>query len=193
MFKGIISTTMQFFNSNPSGRILNRFAKDMGVIDELLPRVLLDAIHTNLNMIGAIILTAIVNPFFLIPVSFMILVFLSARKVYLKTSKNIKRLEGISKFKISLIGSIQHTNIFLYLAKSPVFTHLLVTMDGLPTIRANNAEDILIKEFDNHQDIHTSCWFMFISTSSAFGFSLDIMCFILVFLVTFSFLLIDIG
>lgn len=79
------------------------------------------------------------------------------------------------------------------LAKSPVFTHLSVTMDGLATIRANNAENLLIKEFDNHQDVHTACWFMFISTSSAFGFSLDIMCFIFVFLVTFSFLLIDTG
>lgn len=106
MFKGIISTTMQFFNTNPSGRILNRFAKDMGVIDELLPRVLLDAIHTNLNMIGAIILTSIVNPLFLIPIFFMVLVFLCARKVYLKTSKNIKRLEGISKFCCSVIEMI---------------------------------------------------------------------------------------
>lgn len=30
MFNGIISTTMHFFDTNPSGRILNRFAKDMG-------------------------------------------------------------------------------------------------------------------------------------------------------------------
>lgn len=110
MFKGLISTTMQFFNTNPSGRILNRFAKDMGVIDELLPRVLLDAIHTNLNMTGAIILTSIVNPLFLIPIFFMVLVFLCARKVYLKTSKNIKRLEGISKF-----CTINWTHIFLIL------------------------------------------------------------------------------
>lgn len=98
MFKGLVSATMQFFNTNPSGRILNRFAKDMGVIDELLPRVLLDAIQTNLNMTGAILLTSVVNPLFLIPIFLIILIFFCARKIYLKTSKNIKRLEGISKF-----------------------------------------------------------------------------------------------
>lgn len=30
MFEAIISTTMRFFHLNPSGRILNRFARDMG-------------------------------------------------------------------------------------------------------------------------------------------------------------------
>lgn len=100
MFRGIISTTMRFFNLNPSGRILNRFAKDMGVIDELLPRVLLDAIQTNLNMTGAIILTVVVNPISLLPISCIGFAFVAARNIYLRTSKNIKRLEGISEPKI---------------------------------------------------------------------------------------------
>lgn len=30
MFNGIISTKMRFFDTNPSGRILNRFSKDIG-------------------------------------------------------------------------------------------------------------------------------------------------------------------
>lgn len=101
MFHGIISSTMRFFNLNPSGRILNRFAKDLGVADELLPRVLLDAIQTNLNMAGAIILPAIVNPIFLVPISFIGVIFLVARNIYLRTSKNIKRLEGISELEIN--------------------------------------------------------------------------------------------
>lgn len=66
-------------------------------VDELLPRVLLDAIQTNLNMSGAIILTAIVNPMFLIPFSVVTILFLLARNIYVQTSKNIKRLEGISE------------------------------------------------------------------------------------------------
>lgn len=79
------------------------------------------------------------------------------------------------------------------LGRSPVFTHLSVSLDGLSTIRAFGAEDILVREFDNQQDTHTACWYMFISASSAFGFTLDVMCFVFVFVVTFSFLLIDTG
>lgn len=43
MFHCLLLAPMKFFNTNPSGRILNRFSKDIGAIDEILPRVLLDA------------------------------------------------------------------------------------------------------------------------------------------------------
>lgn len=74
-----------------------------------------------------------------------------------------------------------------------MFTHFSATLGGLSTIRAFNAEKILIQEFDSHQDTHTACWYMFISTSSAFGLTLDTMCVMFIFCVTFTFLLIDTG
>lgn len=33
MFNGIISTKLRFFDTNPSGRILNRFSKDIGWVE----------------------------------------------------------------------------------------------------------------------------------------------------------------
>lgn len=48
MFHSIIGTTMRFFDTNPSGRILNRFSKDMGSIDELLPKAILDAAQVSI-------------------------------------------------------------------------------------------------------------------------------------------------
>lgn len=162
---------MRFFDTNPAGRILNRFSKDMGAVDEFLPKAILDATQIILNMVGSVVVTAIVNPLFLVPVAVLAVVFGWVRKVYLKTSKNIKRIEGTTR--------------------SPVFTHISATLNGLSTIRAFGAQAVLIDEFDSHQDLHTSCWYMFISTSTAFGLSLDIMALVFVAVITFTFLLLD--
>lgn len=97
LFNNVIFSTMGFFNTNPSGRILNRFSKDIGAIDELLPKVVLDAAQIILLMFGSVILVALVNFYFLIPVAVIGCIFMILRTIFLKSSKNIKRLEGISK------------------------------------------------------------------------------------------------
>ncbi|XP_015437296.1 PREDICTED: probable multidrug resistance-associated protein lethal(2)03659 [Dufourea novaeangliae] len=170
-FSALIRTGMRFFDTNPSGRILNRFSKDMGAIDELLPKAILDAGQICMMMVGSLVVSCSVNPLFLIPILFLGFVFYWIRKVFLKTSKNIKRMEGVTR--------------------SPVFTHLNATLNGLSTIRAYCAQDILKKEFDKLQDVHTSTVYMYIVASTAFGFSLDVFCLVFISLVTFSFLLLE--
>lgn len=49
MFNCLLKTPMRFFDTNPSGRILNRFSKDTGVMDETLPKILSDAIQVSLT------------------------------------------------------------------------------------------------------------------------------------------------
>lgn len=44
LFRGIIRAKMFFFNNNPSGRILNRFSKDIGSIDVQLPVAMMDSL-----------------------------------------------------------------------------------------------------------------------------------------------------
>lgn len=168
-FEGLIRTGMRFFDTNPSGRILNRFSKDMGAIDELLPKAMLDAGQIILMMVGSLVVVCAINPIFLAPLAVIAFIFYWIRKVYLQTSKNVKRLEGM--------------------LRSPVFTHLNATLNGLTTIRAYGAQNVLKAEFDKFQDTHSSSWYMFIVTSTAFGFSLDVFCFVFTTIVTFSLLL----
>lgn len=170
-FNGVVSTKMRFFDLNPSGRILNRFSKDTGQIDEWLPKCLLDASQVMLTTIGAIVLTAIVNPSFLLPLIPLGLIFIFIQRIYLKTSKNVKRLEGVTK--------------------SHAFVHLGATMNGLSTVRAFDAQEVLIKEFDQHQNLHTGIWYMYLACSQAFGFALDVLCTFFVAFVVFFFLVFD--
>lgn len=51
IFSKIIKATMRFYNNNPSGRILNRFSKDLGTIDEYIPSVLIDVLEVSFIII----------------------------------------------------------------------------------------------------------------------------------------------
>lgn len=98
MFKGISHASMYFFNTNPSGRILNRFSKDMGQVDEILPGVMMDVVQIFLSLFGIVVVVAMVNPLFLIPTLVLAIIFYYLRVFYLKTSRDVKRIEGISKY-----------------------------------------------------------------------------------------------
>lgn len=97
MFRGLISTKMRFFDENPAGRITNRFTKDLGSVDDILPRAIFDAVFINLNMLGALIITVFTDWKLSIVILVLSVLFMSLRKIYLKSSTNIRRLEGISK------------------------------------------------------------------------------------------------
>lgn len=99
LFSCVVNASMRFFDTNPSGRILNRFSKDMGAIDELLPKAVLDAGQIILMMAGSLVLVTIVNPYFLIIVGVTGIFFWMLRIIFLRSSKNIKRLEGMSKYQ----------------------------------------------------------------------------------------------
>lgn len=97
MFDSITRAPMRFFNTNTSGRILNRFSKDIGAVDELLPSAIIDTLQIGLMLVGIIVIVGMVNPWMLIPTAVVAVIFYCLRIFYLATSRNVKRLEGISK------------------------------------------------------------------------------------------------
>lgn len=50
LFIGVTRAKMYFFNTNSSGRIINRFSKDINDIDYYLPSVLYDSILVSEQM-----------------------------------------------------------------------------------------------------------------------------------------------
>ncbi|XP_052747524.1 probable multidrug resistance-associated protein lethal(2)03659 [Bicyclus anynana] len=166
MFERISLSPMSFFHTNPSGRILNRFSKDMGSVDELLPQAMLDCFQIMLNLAGVLIVILMSEMALLIPIAAALIIFYIFRLIYVRTTGAIKRLEGITR--------------------SPVFSHVNATIQGLPTIRSFGAELLLAQEFDRHQDLHSAAWYLFITCSRAFGYFLDVICLLFIICVTFS-------
>ena len=101
MYSGITRATMFFFHNNPSGRILNRFSKDMGQIDETLPMTMIDFFQLLFSLLGTIGVLIAVNQYYLIPTFILFAIFYMIRKVYIKLSLDIKRLNSTSKFLVT--------------------------------------------------------------------------------------------
>nr|XP_020639200.1 multidrug resistance-associated protein 4 isoform X1 [Pogona vitticeps] len=169
MFQAILKAPVLFFDTNPIGRILNRFSKDIGHLDDLLPLTFLDFVQTLLQICGVVAVAVAVIPWVLIPLVPLLILFIILRRYFLDTSRDIKRLESTTR--------------------SPVFSHLSSSLQGLWTIRAFKAEQRFQELFDAHQDLHSEAWFLFLTTSRWFAVRLDAICAIFVIVVAFGSLL----
>uniref|UniRef100_A0A8D3D745 Multidrug resistance-associated protein 4 n=1 Tax=Scophthalmus maximus TaxID=52904 RepID=A0A8D3D745_SCOMX len=135
MFSAILRTPVRFFDINPVGRILNRFSKDIGYLDSLLPWTFADFIQVFLQVTGVVAVAAVIMPWIIIPIVPLLVVFLFLRCYFLQTSRDIKRLESTTR--------------------SPVFSHLSSSLQGLSTIRAFKVQQRFQQMFDKYQDLHS--------------------------------------
>ena len=127
MVMAIVQAPVFFFDSNPVGRIMNRFSKDVGCMDELLPETFLKSIQLILLMLTSVLVPTVINPWtLLIIVPITVLAGLISR-YYLRTSRELQRLESI--------------------CRSPVYSHFSETLNGLGTIRTRKRQKDFVDKF----------------------------------------------
>ncbi|CAH6822297.1 Abcc4 [Phodopus roborovskii] len=130
------------------------------------PACLCSPFQTLLLVVSVISVAAAVIPWIIIPLLPLAIIFLVLRRYFLETSRDVKRLESTTR--------------------SPVFSHLSSSLQGLWTIRAYRAEDRFQELFDAHQDLHSEAWFLFLTTSRWFAVRLDAICAVFVIVVAFG-------
>ena len=62
----ILRLPMSFFDTTPSGRILNRFSKDIYTIDEIVPRSISMFLGTFFSVISTIFVISFATPLFMV-------------------------------------------------------------------------------------------------------------------------------
>ena len=159
MLRTVMYTSIHF-DTNPSGRILNRFSKDFGFLDEQLPMLFYDFWQFGTYCIAIVIASSLVQYYLLIPFSVLVLCTLGLRYWYLKTCSQVKRLESI--------------------ARSPLYSHISLTLQGLTTIRSLALESRIIKDFHYFLDQHSRAWYHYVACSRWFGLRIDFLCVIVV-------------
>ena len=123
MVIAILKAPVLFFDSNPIGRILNRLSKDIGCMDEVLPKTFLFALQIVLFVLTAALVPLVANIWLAAVVVPIILLYVYIARYFMRTSRELKRLECM--------------------CRSPVLTQISESLDGLDTIRSRGRQ----KEF----------------------------------------------
>ena len=113
---GIMRSPMQFFDTNPLGRIMNRFSSDIDLMDKMIPFQITNFVWGLMDVVATLIVISLAFPIFLVSIIPIILVFAMIQPLYIVTSRQLKRLYSVSK--------------------SPIFSHFSETVSGAQIIRA---------------------------------------------------------
>lgn len=105
----ILSARIRFFDSTPTGRILNRLSKDIEAVDQDVSVAGAFLIIELFGVIGIIGTISVVLPSFLIAGVIITIVYLAIGFVYLASSRELKRFESLTKSPIiQLFGETLH-------------------------------------------------------------------------------------
>ncbi|EFR00504.1 metal resistance protein YCF1 [Nannizzia gypsea CBS 118893] len=141
----IFRSPMSFFETTPAGRILNRFSSDMYRVDEMLARTFNMLFSNSARAIFTVVVIGISTPWFLLLVFPLGYVYLRYQKYYLRTSRELKRLDSVSK--------------------SPIFAHFQESLGGISTIRAFRQQKRFALENEWRMDANIRAYFPSISAN----------------------------
>jgi ABC-type multidrug transport system fused ATPase/permease subunit len=175
MLESILSASVnKYFDITPIGRILNRFTKDMDAIDSLLPDFLLQSIQGGFHVLSILILCLASTPFFFVAFVPILVLFYLIQKHFRMTSRELKRLDGVSR--------------------SPIYNHLAETLNGLSTIRAFGKQNIFLKIHHHLSNDNKRCFFAFNICNRWLSLRLDVISSFVVLLVSLiAVLMVDMG
>ncbi|KAJ3143198.1 hypothetical protein HK101_003168 [Irineochytrium annulatum] len=138
---GLLTAPMKFFETNPVGRIVSRFSKDIDDIDNFLPEAVRIAIFTMSLVLANLLSIAFVYPTFFYVLLPCLWIYYDIQLYYRMTAKQIKRLEAQTR--------------------APVTAHAVEVLSGLAAIRSHGIQAQVLEEFRRKLDSHNRCGYLF--------------------------------
>ncbi|OXB59403.1 hypothetical protein ASZ78_009703 [Callipepla squamata] len=132
-------TPQSFYDTTPTGRIINRFSKDIFVIDEVIPPTILMFLGTFFNSLSTMIVIVASTPLFTVVIVPLAILYFFVQRFYVATSRQLKRLESVSR--------------------SPIYSHFSETISGTSVIRAYRRQQSFIDISDLKVDANQKSYY----------------------------------
>uniref|UniRef100_A0A7E4ZTZ1 Multidrug resistance-associated protein 1 n=1 Tax=Panagrellus redivivus TaxID=6233 RepID=A0A7E4ZTZ1_PANRE len=132
VLRNILRAPMSFFDTTPIGRILNRLAKDIEVIDMRLPLNFRYFANCMVQVAFTFIIISVTTPVFMVVIFPLIGIYIFSLRYYVPTSRQLKRLESNNR--------------------SPMYSHFGETIQGASVIRAYSRSEAFCEAMNDHTD-----------------------------------------
>ncbi|XP_016840838.1 multidrug resistance-associated protein 1 isoform X5 [Nasonia vitripennis] len=143
MFREALDNTlrgpMSLFDTVPIGRILSRFGADIDTMDNRLPMSLMQWLSCLFRVIATLVVISYSTPIFISVIVPTGLLYYFIQRFYVATSRQLKRLESVSR--------------------SPIYSHFGESVTGAQTIRAYGMQERFIQESEKRVDFNQVCYY----------------------------------
>ncbi|WFD31666.1 hypothetical protein MSPP1_002705 [Malassezia sp. CBS 17886] len=153
--KRVMYAPMSWFDTTPLGRVMNRFGKDIDVLDNQLSNLLRQCVSTVMSILGAAIMTIVLTYYFAIVVVFIFVVAYIFAQFYRSSAREFKRVDAM--------------------LRSRLYSHFAESLSGLTTIRAYHEADRFLGEIYERTDLQNRAYFLTITNQRWLGLRLDML------------------
>uniref|UniRef100_A0A8C5TS46 Canalicular multispecific organic anion transporter 1 n=1 Tax=Malurus cyaneus samueli TaxID=2593467 RepID=A0A8C5TS46_9PASS len=134
LLSNILRVPMSFFDTTPTGRIVNRFAKDIFTVDETIPMSFRSWLNCFMAIISTLLVICLATPFFALVIIPLSVFYYFVLRFYVSTSRQLRRLDSVTR--------------------SPIYSHFGETVSGLSVIRAYGHQERFLKQNETTMDIN---------------------------------------
>uniref|UniRef100_A0A8C0WR33 ATP-binding cassette sub-family C member 10 n=1 Tax=Castor canadensis TaxID=51338 RepID=A0A8C0WR33_CASCN len=155
LLQRVLMAPVTFFDSTPTGRVLNRFSSDVACADDSLPFLLNILLASSAGLLGLLAVLGSGLPWLLLLLPPLGIIYYCVQCRYRASSRELRRL-----------GS---------LTLSPLYSHLADTLSGLPVIRAARATHRFEEENQRLLELNQRCQFASYATMQWLDIRLQLM------------------
>ncbi|XP_071419361.1 ATP-binding cassette sub-family C member 2 isoform X2 [Pithys albifrons albifrons] len=134
LLSNILRVPMSFFDTTPTGRIVNRFAKDIFTVDETIPMSFRSWLSCFMAIISTLIMICLATPYFALVIIPLSIFYYFVLRFYVSTSRQLRRLDSVTR--------------------SPIYSHFSETVSGLSVIRAYGHQERFLQHNETIMDIN---------------------------------------